>query len=214
MMWLNNAECEHLRLMIIHSPSMYLVSSLYGGILWANPAFCEWSKYTLPELLRMSWKQLSAPDESLEADVVLAQTLDDYNVSYQVQKRYIPKNDRPQLGNLHVMRVPAQGQISYCFCRWEPLASGTAQAFELALESHKRIIAEMTELTKRVDAITSQTEEQKFTLSVVAMIAKHPKVALALVVVILSLGGFDTILSTLQRLGYVQPPPVIVKEVK
>ena len=213
MTWLATADCEVVRHIVRQSSAMYLVSTLDGRILWANPAFCEWSKYSLAELTRLTWMQLSVDDDDLQADIKSAGELTEYSLSYMVQKRYVPKNDKPQLGNLYVTRFPATGEIKFCVCRWEPLVNGTAQAFELALESQKKLLAQMTELTKAVEVSTSQTDEQKFTLSIVAMVAKHPKVAFSIAVLILGAGGFDTILNTLQRLGYVSQPPVVVKEV-
>jgi len=200
--------------MIRYTSAQVLISKPSGEILWANPAFCEWSKYSVNELTKLKWQQISVPDDDLAADIAAAGQLSEYNLSYTVQKRYIPKNDKPQLGNLHVTRYPATGPIEFCFCRWEPLVNGTAQAFELALESQKRLAQQMEEMTTQIKALTSQTEEQRFTLSLVTMITRYPKTALGILVVAMSIGGFDAVLNTLQRLGFVTPPPVIVQELK
>lgn len=210
--WLSNVDCEHLRTIVSFSPSMYLASRVDGTILWANLAFANWAKYSLPELQKMTWMQLSVEDEDLAADIELAQQLSEYGVTYTVQKRYAPKNDKPQLGNLHVMRVPARGEIDFCFCRWEPLPNGESQALELALESQEKVAKEMAELTKAVTQLTSQTEEQKALLSVIKVAQKYPKITMAIFVLFLAGGGFDTALSWLQRLGYLPQPQIVVKE--
>lgn len=214
MTWLVEANCDAIKHIVRHSSAMYLISTLDGKILWANPAFCECIKYTLVELTKLTWMQISVDDSDLDMDIENSKNLTEYNLSYTCQKRYVPKNDKPQLGNLHVTRYPATGEIEFCVCRWEPLVNGTAQAFELAIDTQKKLVAQMTELTKAIEVSTSQTDEQKFTLSVVAMAAKHPKIAFGLIVAILSIGGFDTILNTLQRLGYIAQPPVKVVQDK
>jgi PAS domain S-box-containing protein len=209
--WLNNAKLEALQAMLKHSSAMLMASTPDGKILWANEAFCEWSQYTLAELMNMTWKQISVDDGDLAADIAMVSTLDEYSLSYTVQKRYIPKGSKPQIGNLHVTKYPARGPIEFCFCHWTPLTNGTAQAFELALNSNKIIADSMAELTNQIKTLTSQSEEQRFTLSLVAMIARHPRVAFTMLVVMLSLSGFDVVLSTLQRLGYVKAPPVVIQ---
>jgi PAS domain S-box-containing protein len=212
-MWLQQVDCEAIRMALQHSPSMYLASKSDGTILWANDAFCEWSEYTLPELTRLSWLDISQKDESLDVDVELANSLGPYNLSYRIQKRYIPKNGKPQIGNLTVTRYPATGEISFCWCRWEPLTNGTAQAFELALESAKTMSNQLAQLTTEVKQVTARTDEENLVISLIRMCIKHPRIALGTIVLILTLGGFDTILGTLQKLGYIPAPPVVVKEV-
>lgn len=183
-----------------------------GSILWANAAFCEWSEYTLSELTKMTWIQLSVSDDNLDADFEMAKTLDLYNLSYTVQKRYIPKNGKPQIGNLHVTRYPASGDIKFCFCRWEPLGNGTAQAFELALASQKKVVDKMNELTTEVKEVTKRSEGEWLLLSLVRMGVKYPKIVVAVAVFILGAFGAEMTISTLQKLGFLPPPAVTVQE--
>jgi len=209
--WLQTADREILVALIRHCSSMYIISRLDGTIVWANPAFCEWSRYSLMELQRMTWMQLSVENEDLQAGMESLGNLTEYNISYTVQKRYIPKNDRPQLGNLQVTRYPPHGSIELCLCKWEPLVNGTAQAFELALDSNKRFSEKMDSLTKAIEATTKQTDEQKFVNSLIVVCQKHPRIALSVLVIFLGLVGLDNTVATAQRLGFLPQPPVTVK---
>jgi hypothetical protein len=200
--------------MIRYNSAMFLISKPTGEILWANNSFCEWIKYSVSELSKLTWHQISVRDEDLEADIVAAGQLSEYNLSYVIQKRYIPKNDKPILGNLYVTRYPARGSIEFCFCRWEPLVNGTAQAFEFALESQRKIAAQMQQLTTRVESLSQQTTEENFFLSAFRMASKYPKISLACVMVILSVGGCDAALNTLERMGYVKSKAVVVEHTK
>jgi PAS domain S-box-containing protein len=197
-----------------NSSAMYLVSTIDGKILWANASFCNWSNYSLPELVKKTWLEISQDDEDLDTDVQLAQQLSPYQLTYMIQKRYIPKNGKPQLGNLHVTRYPEFGDMEFCWCRWEPLTNGTAQALELALATKSKVVDQMTELTKRIDALTVQTDEERWGFQTVRMAFKYPKVVIAFFGMMLVLGGFDSMLGALQRLGYIPQPPVTVVETK
>lgn len=209
-MWFEQVNIDALKLMVRLSPSMYLVTLVNGQILWANDNFCEWSQYSLGELSRMTWKELSSND----ADIDVISELTPYRLSYAIQKRYIPKNGKPQIGNLHVTRYPASGEIDFCWCRWEPLTNGTAQAFELAMESANKMTTHIQQLTSEVRAITAKTEEETFLLSLVRMTMKHPKVATAIFFGLLAFGGTDAVINTLQRLGFIAAPPVVVQDVQ
>lgn len=211
-MWLQNASKDILVTLVRYSSSMYIISKLDGTILWANPAFCEWSKYSLLELQKLTWMQLSVEDEDLEVDMESLKTLTEYNLSYTIQKKYIPKNDKPQLGNLHVTRYPPSGSIDLCICRWEPLTNGTAEAFELALKSNQTLADKMDSLTKAVETVTTQTDEQKLVISLLNFCQKHPRIAGAVLVIFLGSVGADNIISTCQRLGIFPQPPVTVKQ--
>jgi len=67
-----------------HSRSMYLVTKVDGTILWANDSFCAWSQYTLIELQKMTWMELSSNDVDLKVDIELASELTPYNLSYSI----------------------------------------------------------------------------------------------------------------------------------
>ena len=102
-MWINDtATDDHMRTWLKHTPAMKFVSSLNGEILWANTAFCEWSYYTLNELRKLTWSQLSVTDSNMESDTVEMQRLDGYRPTYTVSKKCIPKNREPQWGQFIV----------------------------------------------------------------------------------------------------------------
>jgi PAS domain S-box-containing protein len=206
-MWIDDEANEHhLRTWLKHCPAMKLVSTLDGKILWANAAFCDWSQYTLGELRKLTWMQISVPDKSLESDIDESKNLDAYNPTYSVKKQYIPKGSKPEWGQLTVMRYPLSGEIECCLCTWEPLKNGTATAFAMAMEHCQKIDARLEQMTAEMKMITSQTDEDKFVLGAIRMIQRYPKIAAGFLVVALSIFGANNVLALLQRTGVVTLP--------
>lgn len=206
-MWLDNiADSDVLRCWVHHCPAMKLVSTMDGKILWGNMAFCEWSQYTLSELTKLTWMQLSVADENLEYDIAEAKRLDAYNPIYQVRKQYIPNGGKPEWGVLTVMRYPLAGEMQFALCTWTPLKNGTAEAFTLAMENGNRVAKRLDGMTTVLNTLTSQTEEDRYVLSTINMIRKHPKAVMAFIVVTLGLFGMNNTLEFLQRVGLVSLP--------
>jgi hypothetical protein len=193
---------------------MKLVSTLDGKILWANASFCDWSQYTLTELRKMTWMQLSVPDENLRSDIDESTLLDGYNPTYQVKKQYIPKGSKPEWGQLTVMRYPLTGEIECCLCTWEPLKNGTATAFAMAMEHCKTIDKRIEEMTSQIKTLTSQSEEDKLVLGTLRVIQRNPKMALGFLVIALSIFGLNNVVELLQRTGLVTGVPVVLEQPK
>lgn len=211
-MWIDTVSDETLRVWAKHSPTQKIVSKLDGQILWANHAFCEWSQYTLSELLKMTWMQLSVPDANLAADIEEVKRLDAYNPSYVVKKQYIAKGSAPEWGHLTVVRYPLTGEPEYFLCTWEPLKNGTARAFTLAMEHSEKIDQRMKEMTAELKTLTTLSEEEKFWISCVSMIRKHPKIAVAFLIIALSVFGLNNVLELFQRVGIVPEIPHTVQQ--
>lgn len=203
--WIDTTTDEHLRTWVRHCPAMKLVTTIDGRILWANMAFCEWVKYRLDELLRMTWKDLSVNDEALAADIDEASRLSPYNPVYVIRKRYIPQGDVGQWGYLTVMRYPLSGEIECCLCTWEPVKNGAVTAFSLAMEHSEKLEHKMTELTAEIRKVTTRSEEEDWVLATIRIARRYPKRAAftaimtaltalitALVVVLKSLGFIPT----------------------
>jgi PAS domain-containing protein len=192
---------------------MYLVSLPTGQILWANRAFLDWSKYTLTELLSKSWMDISVNDGDLQADIKELETLNEYNTTYTVQKKYIPKGLSPQIGLLHVTRYPATGKIDFCWCRWEPFYNGTAKAFELAVKTQTESTAAINGLAEQFRIANSKTEEEKALTSVIGLARKYPKAAWFLfATAVLTLVGNNGA-QLLKQFGLLTPERVqVVKE--
>lgn len=211
-MWIDDiAKEDHLRTWVKHCPAMKLVSTLDGKILWANAAFCEWSQYTLNELRKLTWMQISVPDKNLEADIDETKNLDAYNPIYTVKKQYVPKGSKPEWGNLTVMRYPLSGNIECCLCTWEPLKNGTAAAFTQAMDHYLTISQKLEAMTIEIRTVTTQTDEDKFVIGTIRMIQRHPKIAASFLVIALSIFGLNNIVELLQRTGLIQLPVKIEK---
>ncbi len=206
-MWIEDtAKEDHLRTWIKHSSAMKLVSTLDGQILWANASFCEWIQYTLNELRRMTWMQISVPDENLRSDIDEVENLDAYNPTYMVKKQYIPKGNKPEWGNLTVMRYPLSGPIECCLCTWDPMKNGTAAAFSQAMDHYQEISKRLEEMATEIGNVTKRSDEEEFVVRGLRMIQRNPKVAATFLFIALSIFGLNNILSLLQRTGVVSLP--------
>ena len=212
-MWIEQVDCTALRVFLRYCGVPVLVSKVDGSIVWANEEFCEWSGYTIGELQKMGWKQLSVQDGNLEADLDQAAQLNTYRLSYSVQKQYIPKNSQPAWGTLHVIRYPATGPIEFCVCAWQPLKNGTQAAFNMAMTELSKLANQMDACKVELQKLTTTGEEEKLVGSVVAMLRKYPKVAWTIFVVMLTLFGFNNLLQIASGLNLVPAPPVKVEQV-
>lgn len=210
-MWIEETKDEVLRTWIKNCPAMKLVSRPNGEIVWANAAFLEWSQYTLNELKKLTWMQISVPDKNLDADTEELKSLDAYRPAYTVKKQYVPKGSKPEWGTLNVMRYPVEGEIEICLCTWEPLKNGTATAFALAMEQTQKFEEKLVAMTSEIKTLTSRTDDENWIVLSARMIQKHPKVAAAFLVVALSIFGLNNIVELLQRTGLVQIPVKIEK---
>jgi hypothetical protein len=150
--------------------------------------------------------QISVPDKNLEADIDETKNLDAYNPTYQVKKQYVPKGAKPEWGQLTVMRYPLHGDIECCLCTWEPLKNGTATAFAMAMEHAQKLDARIEAMTAEMKTITTQSEEDRFILSTIRMVQRHPKIAASFLIVALSIFGLNNIVELLQRTGLIQLP--------
>jgi len=213
-MWLESLDCKALKLMANNSSSMYIASTPDGKILWANRAFLDWSKYTSFEITQKNWKDISLKDASLEADLKELESLNDYSLSYTVQKSYIPKNSAPQIGMLHVTKYPPQGEIEFCWCRWEPFYNGTAKALESSLKAQKEFTDAINNLTLQVKMMTDKTVEENALASILDLMKKYPKASWLLFAVVITTFVGNNATSLFQRFGFFGPEIVKVLDEK
>ena len=206
-MWLRKQSVELLDAWLRHSPCMMLASGPNGEIYWANDAFCSWTKYTVSELSGIGWKKLSVDNEDLKADISsMMDVLDGYRQAYTCQKQYTPKNDKPQWGNLTVIRHPAVGDVECFLCIFEPLKNGTATAFALAMQHIEGCKTEMSGLAKSVSKLTSVNEDEDWVLKTVRLLKRYPRLALFILMIMLSVFGANNVLELVQRLYKVGVP--------
>jgi PAS domain-containing protein len=213
-MWISNVSVEDIKYFLRHSHLNIVASKADGTILWANEAFCNYIQYTLYELQNIGWKNISQHGSDLEADTKQLSRLTPTSNQYSVQKRYIPKNGKPELGTLHVVAFFKEDKIDYCLTVWEPLKNGTAAAFELAITSTNNMSKAINELSANVATLTTQKEEERFLLSIFRMAQKYPKITIMILVTILGLTGFNNVVLTLQRLNLLPAPVVHIEKDK
>ena len=186
---------------------MWLISKPTGEILDASPEFMRWIGYTHEEITRLTWMQISVQDDSLNADLHSVANLTPYDPFYIVRKQYVPKNEKPAWGELIVTRHPMVGdKVEYCFCTWHPLKNGTAEAFAKAIENGLLVEKRISEMTTVLKQFTSQSEEDRYVLSTINMVKKHPRIAAAFVVIALGMFGLNNVLEILQRTGLIEIP--------
>ena len=213
-MWLESLDCKALKLMAQTSTSMYIASLPNGKILWANRSFLDWSKYTLHESTSKNWKDISVKDDSLEADLKELETLNEYELTYSVQKSFIPKGSAPNVGMLHVTRYPSTGEIEFCWCRWEPFYNGTAKAFEASLRAQAKFTESFDALSTQIRAMTNKTVEERALTSLISLIQKYPKASWIIALLMLTTFIGNNTTSLFQRLGLFGPEVVKVLEEK
>jgi hypothetical protein len=204
--WIDTVDIEVLKVALQHTSAQHLISMPDGKILWANKAFIKWVGYTLSELTHMTWMDFSVYDDQLKVDLEEVAKLEGYQISYTVQKKYVPRDRKPEHGLLHVLRYPLNGPIECCICTWEPLREGNVESLEVAIQYFKVI-------DEKLLLITRQTEEEKLVIGILQLIRKYPKVALAILFGLLSIFGINNALQILQGMGYI-PEPTRQVEIK
>ena len=198
-MWIDDASDDILRTWVKHSPTMKLVSLLDGTILWANPAFCDWSQYTLSELQKMTRMQISVPDKNLEADIDETKRLDAYNPSYVVKKQYVPKSSAPG-GGTDRDAIPAHRRHSVLPVHPGAMRNGTAKAFTVAMEHYSAIDRKLEAMTAEIQTLTKQSDEDKFVPGQFASCSATRR-ALFFLLLAASVFGLNNIVELLQRTG-------------
>ena len=207
MTFIHTLPADVVSTIIRSSGIMWFISKPSGEILDASPEFMRWIGYTHEEIIRLTWMQISVHDDSLNADMHSVQNLTPYDPFYIVRKQYVPKNDKPAWGELTVTRHPMVGdKVEYCFCTWHPLKNGTAEAFAKAIENGLLVEKRISEMTTVLKQLTSQSEEDRYVLSTINMVKKHPRIAAAFVVIALGMFGLNNVLEILQRTGLIEIP--------
>ena len=182
--------------MLQNSGQMWLISTEYGEILWANEAFCEFIGYTMYEFRRdkdgIKWHDITLHDESLEADIAQAQAAINGDIkSYKVRKWYIPKNSAPIFVELYVRRYPPNRENKAEFLVVEVIKLSDESAKLLASydELSKKTEMNMGKLTERMtDLVESVQKMNALTFNgFVAFLYRYPKVSVISIAVLLSL---------------------------
>ena len=194
---------------------MHLAADLDGGIMWASEAFCEWSGWTLNELQNLGWVKISVDDENLAADRQACEEMKaGSRTTYQIEKQYYKKDGTRNWGLLHVRAVSkSDGRFDFAWCSWTPLKNGNATAFAKAMDNSRALEKRLEEMIAEVRSVTQRSDEENWALSTIRMAMRHPRWAIAVLVVLASLLGLDSVLSILRGIGFL-PTPIHVEKVQ
>lgn len=207
MTWLEKLEgCDSLKAFIQHTTVPIIVSTPAGAILWANVAFTNWSGYSLAELQRYGWKQITVPGDESDQDEHKAGNWDDFVPVYSQQKQFYRKNQAAVWGTVTPMRFPPYGAVEFCVTTWIPIEESAGRAMEAAMKCIEKAEAASEALSVAFKAYTNVSEEQKFIMNAVVVAQKHPRITWGILAFGLGLLGINNALEILKTANIVPVP--------
>ena len=158
---------RELRLTIENAPIPIYTVGLDGGVLSANPSFCKMLGYTQHEIVRMSFRDFTFPDDLPRTVTLMEEALRGEGDTYTYQKRYVHKNGRVVHVVLHngVVR-DAQGNPVMIVVQVEDLTE-RMKAEEEARE-HRERLAHVDRLNVMGEMAASIAHEINQPLSAIA----------------------------------------------
>lgn len=168
MSWLEHIKPEGLRDWIRYTYVPMLASLPDGTILWANPSCERLTGYTLPELEKLSWRDLTIDIDDREADIEMALATEaGERKQYQIRKQYKHKTGMDPQVLIDVLRHPQNGEFKCFFVSIIPLDEGYDQALK-----------EVKKLRLIMEVFLRNEQSKPGTLDKLSVWAeKHPKMA-------------------------------------
>lgn len=190
---------------------MWVVYKPGGQILDASPEFCKWIGYAHSQVIGMTIAAITRGEGPLDPDISKPDAFVPYSTWFSVRKQFVPNRERPQWGELCVTRHPASGsEIEFFWGWWTPATSDLETALEMAKKDADMRLIVIKEMKESVDKLSSTSDEERFLLSGLNIIQKHPRVAIAVATMLLGLFGINNVMEFLQRFGYA-PVPVKIE---
>ncbi len=136
-----------------------------GAFVSVNPALCTMVGYTEDELLRLTFQDITWP-EDLDADLLLLQRLQRREIErYQLEKRYVRKDGAPVWGNLNVScKAGPGGAVEYYVAMVKDIqAQKTAEQaiLDLNAQLEERVRARTRELQNTNSMLTASVVQQR-----------------------------------------------------
>jgi PAS domain S-box-containing protein len=194
-----------------HTNVCIVVSNTKGDILWANKSFLSWSGYTLAELMKFGWRQLSVPGDDLDADMDTASNWNGFTPIYTVHKQYYRKNREPRWGHMTAMRFPLVGEVEFCLCTWIPKDDDGDEIARVVASLVKMNVAAITKLGDSIEKLTGLSDEQRFVMTATDIVKKYPKLAWGALLIFIGLFGVNNVVHLLQS-AQVLPSPVVIQQ--
>lgn len=184
-----------------NAPVCLMISGFDHEVYWSNRKMQDWSGYTSEELKQIGWRRLSADDSNLQADIAAAEDCrDGRSTSYVVRKKYCPKNDSPQWGQLGVVRFPEKGEFKCFICVWVPMHNASEEAFTLAMEYITQHTEQMTALTRTIQNLEQTSVLRRLLNSLADFMEEYPRAAAAILLFFLSSIGINGMLDVYLKL--------------
>lgn len=133
---------ERLRSMIDQTAVGVVQADLQGKLSFVNPGFCEIVGYSEEELLKLSLRDITHPDD-LADNMARVRNLETDASSFVMEKRYVHKNGRTIWVSNHVSAVKAHGRVQ------------EAVAVVVDITARRRAL----EIERRLAAIISSSED-------------------------------------------------------
>lgn len=206
-MFLEQSKKELIEAWLRYSPFMHFAVSPSRKFVFANDAFLNWCGYSTNELLNRTLVDITAREEQSNEDLLTPGAFDGFRSQRQTQIQLLPKNGKPTWGMIHVMRFPPSGDtVDFYLCSWDPAENGQSAVFKMAMERMAGFEQSQNAMNQKLAILTTRTDEETVVVSIVRLSMKHPKKALAVILFLLSITGYNQVLEALQRSGVVPLP--------
>jgi PAS domain S-box-containing protein len=213
---MDSVKCEELTEAFRHGIP-FIKSGPDGQIYACNQAFEDLLGYSSYELKRKGWIEISVKSMDLEADkAVTAELVMGQRQTMTVVKSYVSKLGVPIPGQLTAVRYP-QGvaPLECVLCFFQPLANGSKAAVTMVIDyiqthtnASKEIAEKIATMAADIQINKRRTTGEKLWDTAGEWALENPKLAVVLLLILLSLNPLPIITTWLTRMGWLPAQPV------
>lgn len=207
MSFIDTLSAETISTLMKSGGMMWIVFKPAGDILDASTEFCKWIGYQHSQLIGMTIANIARGENTVSQAMAKQEYFSPFSPWYSIRKQFVPNNERPQWGELCTTRHPASGdEIEFCWGWWTPAKSDAETALDMAKKDADMRFLIINKMSENVEKLVSVSDEEKFLLSGIHIIQKHPKASIILTTIVLTLFGVNNVMEVLQRFGLVDVP--------
>ena len=213
---MDSVECDEIMEAVRHGIP-FIKSGPAGEIYACNQAFEDLLGYSSYELRKRGWIDISVKSLDLEADkAITAELVAGQRQTMTIIKSYVSKLGVPVPGQLTAIRYPqGTAPIECVLCFFYPLANGSKAAVTMVTEyiqTHTNASKEMAEriatMTAEIQINKDRTTGEKLWDTLGNWALENPKLAVVLLLILLSLNPLPIIATWLTRMGWLPAQPV------